>query len=57
MARAMRPGTMPARAQAPQEIVTLAVERANATHSELGAHEVRNMAEVMVLHWKVDFMR
>jgi len=55
-ARQMRPGTMPARAQAPHEIGCPRASEARLTARGLAAMAVMNIAEEMQLVWKQVFM-
>lgn len=55
-ARQMRPGTMPARAQAPHEIGCPRASEAKLTARGLAAMAVMNIAEEMQLVWKHVFM-
>ena len=57
MASEIRPGSTAASAQVPQLISTLAVCRARTVTNVLGAHEVKNIAEVMVLPANAVLMR
>jgi len=50
------PGTMPPRAQVPQEMVLPMVSLARLTARGLAAMAVMNMAEVTQVHWKHVFM-
>jgi len=52
----MRPGTMPARAQAPHEIGCPSASEARLTARGLAAMAVMNIAEEMQLVWKHVFM-
>lgn len=54
--RHMRPGTMPARAQAPQEMGCPRASEARLTARGLAAMAVMNIAEEMQLVWKQVFI-